>query len=75
MMKSTIFLNTIYPGYGAENVLLVKADDLRRVNCIAGQSRVGVLNIEPKEEGIVLGSGLVEIAIPREGEIDLTAVA
>jgi hypothetical protein len=63
-------------GYSAGvNLLLVIDDDLRRINGVAGHSGVGVLNKELEEKSIVLGGGLVEIAIPREGEIDLTVVA
>jgi hypothetical protein len=49
-------------------LLLVKDDDLRRVYGIANHARiVGLLDIEFEEQGIVLGGGLVEIALPGEG--------
>jgi hypothetical protein len=57
------------------NGLLVKDDDLGRINRVAGQSGVGILNKELEEKGIILGARLVKVAIPREGEIDLTAIA
>jgi hypothetical protein len=61
---------------GARTLLLVKDDDLGGVDGIADHGAVGgALDIELKEKGIVLGGGLVEIAIPGEGEIDLAVVA
>jgi len=47
--------------------LLVEDDDLWGVNGIAGHRGVGVLDKELKQKGIVLGGGLIEIALPGKG--------